>query len=718
MTTSASSPGATQPSPTPHRLGVHLVDGGATVSVYAAHATGMQLCLFDDDDNETRVDLVGPENGNWHGFIPGLTAGQRYGLRAHGPWRPKHGHRYNPAKLLLDPYGRGIDGIVAHMTDPAAKVLLSNRDEADSAPQMPRSVVTTRTGHDWKHPKPRVPWVDSVVYEIHVKGFTQLMPGIPEHLRGTYAGLAHPASVEYLTNLGITAVELLPIQAFANEPHLEHSGLSNYWGYSTLGFFAPHAAYATAQARERGAQAVQEEFAGMVDLLHQAGLEVILDVVYNHTCEGSSSDRVLSWKGLDNLTYYRNQTHAPAHYDDTTGTGNTLDFAHPRVTQMALDSLRHWVTEMGVDGFRFDLAATLGRTGQGYSPDHPFLVALITDPVLSGVKLIAEPWDLGLGGWQVGNFPQPMSEWNDRFRDYTRTWWLQTGVGKSGGRSRPTAPELATRLAGSSDLFGHSEPWGMRGPVASVNFVTAHDGFTGYDLTAYNGKHNEANGEGNRDGTDNNRSFNHGVEGPTEDPEVLAARRKSLRNLLGTTLLAAGTPMLLGGDEVGRTQGGNNNAYCQDNEISWVDWGLADWQHDLRDCVAHLIHLRRDNPVLRPARFYDGVDEDPTDKKYRADSAWFKADGSHEDEGWWEDPDTRSLQFMRSSTIDGAADALMVINGSREPTTVTIPADNGPLWKLVWDSAWESPAEATDELVEPGQRQELAAASLRLYLSW
>lgn len=706
-----------QPSPTPHRLGVHLVDGGATVGVYAAHATGVQLCLFDDDGQETRIDLLGPDAGNWHAFIPDLNAGQRYGLRAHGPWRPKHGHRYNPAKLLLDPYGRGIDGTIAHMTDPESKVLLSTRDTTDSAPRMPRSVITTKTGHDGRPPKPRVPWVDSVVYEIHVKGFTQLMPGVPEHLRGTYAGLAHPASVEYLTSLGVTAVELLPIQAFANEPHLEHSNLTNYWGYSTLGFFAPHAAYATADARAAGAQAVQEEFAGMVDLLHQAGLEVILDVVYNHTCEGSSTDRVLSWKGLDNLTYYRNQRHSPQHYDDTTGTGNTLDFAHPRVTQMALDSLRHWVKEMGVDGFRFDLAATLGRTGQGFSSDHPFLVALITDPVLSGVKLIAEPWDVGLGGWQVGNFPQPMSEWNDRFRDYARSFWLQTGVGKVGSRNHPTAPELATRLAGSSDLFGHSEPWGMRGPVASVNFVTAHDGFTGYDLTAYSHKHNDANGEDNRDGTDNNRSHNHGAEGPTDDPEILTARRKSLRNLLGTTLLAAGTPMLLGGDEIGRTQGGNNNAYCQDNEISWVNWELDEWQHNLRDSIAHLTHLRRTHRVLRPRKFYDGVDEDPTDGKFRADSAWFKADGSHEDEGWWDDPSTRALQFMRSLAEEGQADALVVINGSREGTTVTIADDAGAPWRLAWDSAWESPIEATEELINPGQTQELTAASMRLYLS-
>ncbi len=704
-------------SPTPHRLGVHLVPGGVTVGVWAAHATGVFLCLFDQDGTESRLPLNGPTNGVWHAFVPHIGAGQRYGFRASGPWNPKQGLRYNVNKLLLDPYGRGLEGELAKMTDSGASALLSTRDSTDSAPLMPRSVVTIEPTDGLPAPKPATPWTDTIVYEIHVKGFTQQLADVPEHLRGTYAGLAHPASVEYIKSLGVTAVELLPVQAFASEPHLEHLGLTNYWGYSTFGFFAPHPAFATADARAKGAQGVQDEFRGMVDLLHAAGLEVILDVVYNHTAEGSATDRVLSFKGLDNRTYYRSQSHNPQHYDDTTGTGNTLDFAKPTVVKLALDSLRYWVQTMGVDGFRFDLAATLGRTGTGFSTDHPFLVALTTDPVLGAVKLIAEPWDVGLGGWQVGNFPQPMAEWNDRFRDYVRSYWLEWGSGKTGERHHPTAPELATRIAGSSDMFGHSDPYGMRGPFASVNFITAHDGFTARDLVTYTDKHNEANGENNRDGTDNNRSFNHGIEGETDDPAVERARRRSLRNLLGTLILSAGTPMLLGGDELGRTQRGNNNTYCQDNDINWVNWELAPWQLELKESVARLIELRRAHRVLRPKRFYDGVDDDPRDQLYRADSAWFQANGEHEDEDWWEDPNTRVVQFMRSLSDVNEADALVVINGSREPASVTIPSDEGAPWQLVWDSALETPPTNASADIAPGSVQELRPMTIQLYIS-
>jgi glycogen operon protein len=704
-------------SPTPHRLGVHLVHGGATIGVWAAHATGVFLCLFDDAGKETRHLLNGPINGVWHAFVPQITEGQRYAFRASGPWKPKQGLRYNVNKLLLDPYARGLEGNLAKATDTGASALLSTRDGTDSAPFMPRSVVTVEPTDPLPAPKPRTPWTDTILYEIHVKGFTKQLAGVPEELRGTYAGLAHPASIENLTSLGITAVELLPIHAFASEPHLEHLGLTNYWGYSTLGFFAPHPAYATADARAKGAQAVQDEFRGMVDLLHAAGLEVILDVVYNHTAEGSATDRVLSWKGLDNRTYYRSNPNNPGQYDDTTGTGNTLDFTHPTVVKMALDSLRYWATSMGVDGFRFDLAATLGRTGQGFSTNHPFLTALTTDPVLGAVKLIAEPWDVGLGGWQVGNFPQPMGEWNDRFRDYARSFWLEWGSGKVGERHHPTAPELATRIAGSSDMFGHSDPYGMRGPFASVNFITAHDGFTGRDLVMFTNKHNDANGENNRDGTDNNRSFNHGVEGPSDDPKVRRARLRSGRNLLATLLLSAGTPMLLGGDEMGRTQRGNNNAYCQDNEIAWIDWELEQWQLDLRASVARLIELRRAHRVLRPSRFYDGVDDDPRDELFRADSAWFQANGEHEDEDWWEDPKTRVVQFMRSLSEEDEADALLVINGSREAASVTIPQDDGAPWTLVWDSAVDRPDQIPQGEVKPGDTQELRPMTIRLYIS-
>ncbi|WP_084129136.1 glycogen debranching protein GlgX [Demequina sp. NBRC 110055] len=703
------------PSPTPHRLGVHLVDDGAVVGVYAGHATAVELCLFDASGAETRVELFGPKAGVWHAFVPGMAEGQHYGFRAHGPWAPKKGHRYNPAKLLLDPYARGIEGHLTPMNDPRAQALLSNKDDTDTAPLVPRSVVTAEPGGSWQTPRPQIPWEDTVVYELHVKGFTQQMSDVPEHLRGTYAGLAHPASIEYLVSLGITTVELLPVHAFASEPHLENMDLTNYWGYSTMGFFAPHAAYATEDARAKGAQGVLDEFVGMVDLLHQAGLEVILDVVYNHTAEAGWGDRTLSWRGLDNHAYYRHQPHSPGHYDDTTGTGNTLDFSHSRVVQMTLDSLRYWVEEVGVDGFRFDLAATLGRTGHGFSTRHPFLVALTMDPLLGGSKLIAEPWDTGMGGWQVGNFPAPMAEWNDRFRDKVRSFWL--GDMAKGARSHPTAPELATRLAGSSDLFGHSEPPLMRGPMASVNFVACHDGFTTYDLTTYNGKHNEANGEDNRDGTDNNRSWNHGFEGETSDADINAMRRRAMRNLLGTTLLSAGTPMLLAGDEIGNTQGGNNNAYCQDNEISWLDWGLHPWQADLRATVQHVVALRRENRVLRPAEFYEGRDPHPDDDNPRADSAWFAASGEPESEDWWEDPATRVLQFMRSLSDRDEPDALLIVNGSNDAATVVTPPDDGPDWEIVWDSAWESPVGVPSEIVKPGEEQVLEPRTLRVLLS-
>lgn len=716
MTVSAEVPSVSG-SPDPYRLGVHLTDGGAHVSVFAAHATAVDLCLFDAHDDERRVPLTGPTHGLWHAFVPGVEAGQRYGFRASGPWQPKKGHRYNPAKLLLDPYGRGLEGELTPMSAPGASVLRSNRDGTDTAPLMPRSVVVGEPTHALEHAKPRTPWRDTVVYEVHVKGFSKLNPDVPEELRGTYAGLAHPASIDYLKGLGVTAVELLPVHAFTSEPHLEHLGLSNYWGYSTLNFFTPHPEYATQAARDAGAQAVRDEFRGMVDLLHAAGLEVILDVVYNHTCEGGWGDRVVSWRGLDNFSYYRHNPMNPQHYDDVTGTGNTVDFTQPAVVKMAMDSLRYWTDVMGVDGFRFDLAATLGRTMQGFSTDHPFLTALTTDPVVGSAKLIAEPWDVGLGGWQVGKFPVPMAEWNDRFRDYVRDYWLTFGTAKVGPRDHATAPEIATRLAGSTDLFGYTEPFGIRGPMASVNFVTAHDGFTAHDLTAYNDKHNEANGEKNRDGTDNNRSHNHGVEGPTDDAEINAVRRRSQRNLLGTLLLSAGTPMLLGGDEFGRTQGGNNNAYCQDNEISWFDWSFEPWQRDLRDTVAYLISLRARHDVLRPDTFYEGRDVDTSDSNFRADSAWFTIDGEPEHDDWWEDPTTRVVQFMRSLSDDQQADALLIVNGSRAEADLAIPYDDGSLWHLAWDSAWESPAERTDDLTAPGSRTIMTPMSMRLYLS-
>ncbi|GMA36711.1 alpha-amylase family glycosyl hydrolase [Demequina litorisediminis] len=482
-----------------------------------------------------------------------------------------------------------------------------------------------------------------------------------------------------------------------------------------MGFFAPHAAYATEEARAKGAQGVLDEFVGMVDLLHQAGLEVILDVVYNHTAEAGWGDRTLAWRGLDNHDYYRRQPHSPGHYDDTTGTGNTLDFAHPRVVQMAMDSLRYWVEEVGVDGFRFDLAATLGRTGHGFSTRHPFLVGITMDSLIGGSK--AHRRAVGHGPRRLAGGQLPRADGGVE-RPLPRQGALVLAPGH--GARQPSAPHGAGTRHPAGRVIGpvrpHRSPL-MRGPMASVNFVACHDGFTSYDLTAYNGKHNEANGEDNRDGTDNNRSWNHGFEGETSDADINAMRRRAVRNLLGTTLLSAGTPMLLAGDEMGNTQGGNNNAYCQDNEISWLDWAWHPWQADLRASVQHVIALRRENRVLRPAEFYEGRDPHPEDESRRADSAWFTADGQPEHEDWWEDPATRVLQFMRSLSDEGERDALLIVNGSDDAATVVTPADDGSAWQIVWDSAWESPVGVPLETVEPGEDQVLEARTVRLLLS-
>ena len=704
------------PSPTPHRLGVHLGAAGASVSVWAPHATGVDLCLFDAKGEESRIPLVGPEAGAWHAWVPGIRAGQRYGFRARGPWDPAQGHVYNHARLLVDPYARGIEGAIAHESAEGSASILSRPDDLDSAPFVPRGVVLAPAGSPAVQ-GPRVPWADTIIYEAHVKGLTRAMPEVPAPVRGTYAALGHGAVVKYLQGLGVTTLELLPIHAFASETHLEELGLDNYWGYNTLGFFSPHAPYATASARGKGPGAVADELRTAIAALHRGGIEVVLDVVYNHTCEGGAGGRQVSWRGLDNRAYYRHLDGQPGVLDDTTGTGNTLDFGEPRVVQMALDSLRHWITDYGVDGFRFDLATTLGRTGNGFESRHPFLVGITTDPVICGVKLIAEPWDVGLGGWQTGAFPPPMAEWNDRFRDSIRTFWLTDAERAQHKKVGHGVQDLATRLAGSSDVFGHGDPPLSRGPVASINFVTAHDGFTLADLTAYRDKRNEANGEGGADGSPNNGSWNHGAEGPTDDGAILAARRRTARNLLGTLLLSAGVPMIVAGDEMGRTQGGNNNAYCQDNEISWLDWAVEPWQSSLRATTAHLVRLRSQHSVLRPTTFYEGRDRDET---RRDDLAWFSGSGQGESEQWWHDSSVRVLQMMRS-LADGP-DALIVINGYASPADVVIPADDGPPWSLAWDSAWESPesdearaARATDA-VAPGSTIEVGALSMRLYL--
>ncbi|PID97625.1 MAG: glycogen debranching enzyme GlgX, partial [Actinobacteria bacterium] len=564
-----------EPNPLPERLGVHCTPTGLDISVVAHHATRVDFCIFPDGDinHEQCFSLNGPTNGVWHGHLRGHDEGTLYGFRVHGPWDPEGGHLHNPAKLLIDPYARGLYGSVdlspevhGHLVTsdllPAVQPLV--KSDLNSAGHVPFGVVVNSSFTI--APKPRTSWDDTIIYEIHVKGFTQKMEAIPPELRGTYAGLAHPVTIEYLKGLGITAVELLPVHAKADEIFLNKRGLTNYWGYSTLNYFSPEPSYATQAAQDRGAAAVIDEFRGMVSLLHEAGIEVILDVVYNHTCEGGDAGPTFSWRGLDSTLYYRHSGNRPSYIVDVTGCGNTVAVENPRTMQMVLDSLRYWSEDMGVDGFRFDLASTLGRFPNGYTPAHPLLLAMCTDDVLSLDKLIAEPWDVGPGGWQTGNFPAPFSEWNDRFRDSVRTFWLVDMRELAAGRGASGPNDLATRLSGSQDLFAHGLGY-LRGPRGSVNFVTAHDGFTLADLTSFDHKHNSANREDNRDGTTDNRSWNHGVEGTrhlsmdagdTRDAadlieDVLPTRQRTQRNILATLCVAAGTPMLLGGDEFSRT---------------------------------------------------------------------------------------------------------------------------------------------------------------------
>ena len=681
----------TAPNPTPTRIGVYTSGDGLDVAVVARDAHAVDMCIFDEEGAETRYALMGPRTGVWHGHIPGFGAGTRYGFRVHGPWDPDGGKFFNSHKLLLDPYGRGIEGAVdlrpavyAHCVDeelyPSEYPM--RRSPLDSAPHMPRSVVVDPSFPI--APRPHTPWETTVIYEIHVKGFTKNMPGVPPRLRGTYAGLAHPASVSYLKDLGITAVELLPVHAKCDEPFLTERGLTNYWGYSTLSFFAPEPSYATAESRAGGAQAVVDEFRGMVSLLHQAGIEVILDVVYNHTCEGGDAGPSLSWRGLDSDLYYRHTTSRPVQTIDVTGTGNTVNVDHPKAIQMVLDSLRYWVRDMGVDGFRFDLAATLGRFATGFSPMHPLLIAMATDDDLAHVKLIAEPWDVGDGGYNVGGFPPLWSEWNGRYRDTVRDFWRGTPS---------TLGEFASRITGSSDLYQHSG----RTPVASVNFVTAHDGFTLADLVSYDTKHNEANLEDNQDGANDNRSWNCGVEGPADDPVVLSLRKRQTRNFLATILFSQGVPMICHGDEMGRTQDGNNNAYCQDNEMTWVHWDLDEEDRELLDFTRTMVWLRRNHPVLRRRRFFSGAASHGGESEL-GEIEWLRPSGGRmtdQDWGTW---------YARAMTVFLNGDAiaepdeqghrvtddsfLVLINASEEDITFTLPGPGlGKHWSEALDTA-------------------------------
>jgi len=721
----------------PPAFGATVTGDGVDFAVYAGRADAVEICLFQAGDmtgaSERRITLQDRAHGTWFGSVPGLGAGARYGVRAHGPWQPEQGLRYNAEKLLLDPYARAIEGevtwraeVFGHVVDAQLHGDPDVRDARNNAAYVPRAVVVDDRFAWGDDSPPRIPWAQTVIYETHVRNLTKRHPGIPEPLRGTYAGLAHPATIEHLQSLGVTSVELLPVHAFCHEPELVGRGLVNHWGYNTLGFFAPHVAYAAS----RDPQGQLNEFKGMVKLLHAAGLEVILDVVYNHTCEQGRDGATLSWRGLDNRAYYRLDEHGRD--VDVTGCGNTLDLRQPVVARMVLDSLRYWVEQCHVDGFRFDLAVTLGRgRDDAFHPKHPFLVALRTDPVLSRVKLIAEPWDLGARGWRTGQFPPPFAEWNDRFRDGVRTFWLPDVARSARQEPGHGVRELATRLSGSRDLFGARD----RGQIASINYVAAHDGFTLADTTAYERKHNRSNGEGNRDGHDDNRSWNHGFEGleaGSAGRSVLKARRRAIRNLLATELFASGVPMINAGDELGRSQGGNSNTYCQDNEISWFDWDLEAWQEDLLTTTRFLTRLRAGNPVLGQRSFFTErrASQDPL-----AEPQWFAANGQPMRNRTWEDPHTRTLTMFLDGTRVGGASLLIIFHGGARDTEVTLPAlGDGAAYRLVWDSAWELPLAsgcnesiagqetagqetAEQETVDPAEDGPvtLTAASVRVY---
>ena len=608
-------------------LGATPDDGGTNFAVFSESAEAVDVCLFGDDGVETRVPLRESTYHVWHGYLPGVGAGTRYGFRIDGPFEPSRGMRFNPSKLLIDPYARALDG--DFVLDDAVFGYPQGRDDTvqdhrDSAAFVPKSVVV-RDNFDWSDDaKPDTSWADTIIYELHVRGFTKRHPEIPPELRGTFAGLAHPASVEYLKDLGVTAIELMPVHHFVSEPGLLRKGLSNYWGYNSLGYFAPHAGYSSSGSR--GQQV--SEFKQMVAALHAAGLEVILDVVYNHTAEGDELGPTIAFRGIDNAAYYRLRDGRL--YVNYTGTGNTLDVRHHHALQLITDSLRYWVNEMHVDGFRFDLASSLARSMHDVDKLSSFLAVIHQDPVLSGVKLIAEPWDIGEGGYQVGEFPPLWTEWNDRFRDSTRDFWL---CGMTGVR------ELGYRLSGSSDLYQDDG----RRPYASINFVSCHDGFSLHDLVTYNNKHNEANGEANRDGSSDNHNWNCGHEGETDDDVVNRLRARAVRGLLSTVLLSTGVPMLGHGDEIGRTQLGNNNAYCQDNELTWIDWARAD--NDLLDFTKRVIALRRAHPVFRQRSFFTGTTLHGNGVK---DLAWFGPDGEEMTASDWYDMRSRTIGMYLS----------------------------------------------------------------------
>ena len=709
----------------PYPLGATWDGWGTNFALFSEVADAVELCLFGGDGaepdaphTETRVQLTEHDGFVWHAYLPGVGPGQRYGYRVHGPYNPGAGLRCDPAKLLLDPYAKAVHGRLRWDESLFSYRWSDHRDRnnLDSAPSMPKNVVINPF-FDWANDRPpRTPYHETLIYEAHVRGLTLQHPDIPPAQRGTYAGLAHPAITEHLQRLGITAVELMPVHQFVTEQALEARGLTNYWGYNTIGFLAPHNRYSS--AGQLGEQV--GEFKTMVKTLHDAGIEIILDVVYNHTAEGNQMGPTLSFRGIDNASYYRLNDGDKSHYVDYTGCGNSLNVRHPHSLQLIMDSLRSWIREMHVDGFRFDLASALARELHDVDRLSTFFDLVQQDPVVSQVKLIAEPWDVGEGGYQVGHFPPLWSEWNGKYRDTVRDFWR--------GRAA-TLPEFASRLTGSSDLYETS----ARRPVASVNFVTCHDGFTLRDLVSYDRKHNDANGDDGRDGTDDNRSWNCGAEGPADDPEINELRARQARNFLVTLFSSQGVPMLLAGDEMGRTQQGNNNAYCQDNETSWIDWEAASKQQDLIDLTCALSELRRAHPVFRRRRFFsgqvapamEGAGEVAGEQAGLQDIAWLTPAGRQMTEGDWQTGYARSLAvFLNGDAItepgprgESVRDQsfLLLFNANREPVTFTVPDPRfGAAWDVLIDTAAPEPRPAGGAAapVPAGQTVALAGRSL------
>jgi glycogen operon protein len=685
-------------------LGATFDGTGTNFALFSEVADFVELCLFDDSWDETRIRLEEVDGFVHHGFLLGIGPGQRYGYRVHGSYDPENGFRCNPNKLLIDPYAKAVSGAI-DWDDSLFAYDLEDPEQAndgDSAGHVPYSLVVNPF-FDWANDRlPRTPYNETVIYEAHVKGLTMTHPDVPERLRGTYAGIAHPAIVKHLKSLGVTAIELLPVHQFVTDHYLVEKDLTNYWGYNTIGFFAPHADYAA----QPGGQV--EEFKGMVRALHQADIEVILDVVYNHTAEGNHLGPTLSMRGIDNQAYYRLVEDDELHYMDYTGTGNSLNVRHPHTLQLIMDSLRYWVTEMHVDGFRFDLAATLAREFYDVDKLATFFELVQQDPVVSRVKLIAEPWDVGPGGYQVGNFPPQWTEWNGLYRDTVRDFW----------RGEPaTMGEFASRITGSSDLYQDNG----RRPYASVNFVTAHDGFTLNDLVSYNDKHNDANGEDGRDGAEDNRSWNCGVEGETDDPAVRELRHRQRRNLMATMLLSQGVPMVLHGDELGRSQGGNNNAYCQDNKIAWIDWDLNEDETELLEFTASLTAFRKRHPVFRRRRFFEGKPVRKADEL--RDIAWFTPSGDEMEEQNWDDDFGKSIAVFLNGDAIADRDVrgmritddsfLLAFNAHSEDIEFTLPGqDYGDSWTVAVDTSTGTVQQPGGAMVEHGGQVNVSARSL------